>query len=462
MNKKVLLLSATVLVVVAVAWFLTHRGRPAGELTLYGTVDLRQVELAFNNSERIEAVLVEEGARVQKGQVLARVHTGRLAPLAAQADALARAAQEALDRLRHGNRPEEIAQAEAQTAALQQIVDRLRHGSRPEEIAQAEAQYAAQKQMADKLHHGARPEEIQQAEASRDGARAADLLSSQTFERLESLFKTSGGKAVSQQEVETAQANRDAAAARLNVAENTLALIKAGPRTEELAEADARLAAAEQTLKLVKAGPRAEDIAEAEARLTVARKSLELARLGPRAEDLAEGAARQAAAAAQARLLQQELADAALIAPVDAVIRARLLEPGEMASPQKPVLALAVTNPKWIRAYVSEPDLGLLQPSQAAQITVDSFPDQPFTGWLGFISPVAEFTPRSVQTEELRTSLVYEVRIFVNDPEDRLRLGMPATVRLTGGAAAPVVAPPPTAPAALVSPAVVPPVNPAP
>ena len=101
-----------------------------------------------------------------------------------------------------------------------------------------------------------------------------------------------------------------------------------------------------------------------------------------------------------------------------------------MASPQKPVYSLAITDPKWIRAYVSEPDLGKVQPRMKASIMVDSFPDQRFEGWVGFISPVAEFTPKSVQTSELRTSLVYEVRVFVSDPTDVLRLGMPATVYL--------------------------------
>ncbi|HXL16648.1 MAG TPA: HlyD family efflux transporter periplasmic adaptor subunit, partial [Streptosporangiaceae bacterium] len=121
---------------------------------------------------------------------------------------------------------------------------------------------------------------------------------------------------------------------------------------------------------------------------------------------------------------------AQLVAPMDAVVRTRLLEPGEMASPQKPVFSLAITDPKWVRAYVSEPDLGKVHPGMAAFVAVDSFPDQRFEGWVGFISPVAEFTPKAVQTEELRTSLVYEVRVFVKDPSDALRLGMPATVYL--------------------------------
>jgi HlyD family secretion protein len=113
------------------------------------------------------------------------------------------------------------------------------------------------------------------------------------------------------------------------------------------------------------------------------------------------------------------------------------MEPGEMASPQKPVFSLAVVDPKWVRAYVAEPDLGRLHTGMIASIGVDSFPGRRFDGWVGFVSPVAEFTPKTVETEELRTSLVYEVRVFVKDPDDQLHLGSPATVYLPTNAGEP-------------------------
>src|SRR5262249_3724231 len=111
-------------------------------------------------------------------------------------------------------------------------------------------------------------------------------------------------------------------------------------------------------------------------------------------------------------------------------VRSRVMEPGEMASPSRPVLTLAITDPKWVRAYAAETELGKVRPGGRASVSVDSFPDRSFEGWVGFISPVAEFTPKAVEVEELRTSLVYEVRVFVKDPQDELRLGMPATVVL--------------------------------
>jgi HlyD family secretion protein len=97
------------------------------------------------------------------------------------------------------------------------------------------------------------------------------------------------------------------------------------------------------------------------------------------------------------------------------------------------VFSIAITDPKWVRAYVSEPDLPRVHADMAANVTVDGEQNHGFTGHVGYISPVAEFTPRSVQTQELRTSLVYEVRILIDDPDDILKLGQPATVHLADG-----------------------------
>ena len=141
------------------------------------------------------------------------------------------------------------------------------------------------------------------------------------------------------------------------------------------------------------------------------------------------------AAQAQLALLRHQIAQGELQAPADAVVRSRLLEPGDMATPQRPVFALALTQPKWVRVYVGEPDLGKVRPGMAARVVTDTRPDRPVAGKVGYISSVAEFTPKTVQTEELRTSLVYEMRVLVEDPADALRLGQPATVHLDAGAA---------------------------
>ena len=323
MKRIALIIAFLVLAGAGATWWFVQRDAPRRQLVLYGDVDLRQVELAFNNSERIAAVLVQEGDRVKRGQVLARLDTGRLEP--------------------------QVAQAEATAAAQHQVVERLHNGSRPQEIAEARANV--------------------------ESARADAINARGQYERRKTLAANS---VVSQQDLENAKAALDVA--------------------------EAKLAASQKILDLAVAGPRKEDIGQAEAEL--------------RADE------------AQAAFLRQELADAQLLAPVDAVVRTRLMEPGEMASPQKPVFSLAVTDPKWVRAYVAEPDIGKLRTGMAASVALDSFPQRRFIGWVGFISPVAEFTPKTVETTELRTSLVYEVRIFVKDPSDELHLGSPATVYL--------------------------------
>ncbi len=327
MKRKIVIpLIVAVAVAAGLVWWLTRREIEPRELILYGNVDLRQVQLSFNNSERIAAVLVHEGEHVRQGQVLARLDTRRLEP--------------------------QVAQADAEVAAQRQVVLRLLNGSRPEEIDQARANVAS--------------------------ARANVAKAKSNYERLKNAAEISAGRAVRQQDVDDAKA-------ALDVAEATLA---------------------------------------------VNQKALELAVIGPRKEDIAQNEAQLRANQAQLALLRQQLVDAELIAPVSGVIRTRILEPGDMASPQKPVFTLAITDPKWVRAYVAEPDLGKIHEDMTATVVVDSFPQRRFEGWIGFISPVAEFTPKTVQTEELRSSLVYEVRVFVKDPNDDLRLGMPATVYL--------------------------------
>jgi HlyD family secretion protein len=305
------------------AWWYMQRPSANDALILYGNVDLRQASLAFNGSERIAQVLVEEGDMVKKGQILARLDISRLAP--------------------------QVREADATVASQRALVLKLRNGSRPEEIAQARANLASAKADA--------------ANANIQYERRAALTVNST---------------ISKQELDTAKAAAAVADAKVDVAQSALDLAVAGPRAEELLQAEAQLRGSE----------------------------------------------------AQLALMRQQLDDAELAAPFDAVIRSRLMEPGEMAAPTKPVFSLATTGTKWVRAYVSETNLGHVRSGMRAKVMSDSFPDHLLDGWIGFISPVAEFTPKTVETTDLRTSLVYEVRVFVEDPSDMLRLGMPASVML--------------------------------
>lgn len=248
---------------------------------------------------------------------------------------------------------------------------------------EAEAQSEVQRQALLRLRNGSRPEEIAQAQARLTAANAELARASDDLTRLQSVSERTGGRGVAAQDLDRA--------------------------AREVVAANAK--AAEQA------------------------EALRLARGGPRREDIASGEAQVRAADAQLALLRHRIDRSTLRAPVDGVVRARLLETGDLASPQKPVFEVSLTQPKWVRVYVNQLDLGRIRTGMAARVLSDSAPDQPLAGKVGYIASTAEFTPKSVETEELRTSLVYEVRVVVQDPSDRLKLGQPVSVRIATGAA---------------------------
>ena len=165
-------------------------------------------------------------------------------------------------------------------------------------------------------------------------------------------------------------------------------------------------------------------------RRDAAAESLALLRAGPREEVIREARAALAQARAGLEIARRRLSDTELTTSAAGIIHSRVREPGAVVAPGEPVATLAVERPVWVRAYVSEPNLGRIEPGMAAEIVTDSRPERPYRGQVGFISPKAEFTPKSVETPELRTSLVYRVRIVVPEPDTGLRQGMPVTVHL--------------------------------
>ncbi|GGN48820.1 membrane protein [Novosphingobium indicum] len=251
------------------------------------------------------------------------------------------------------------------------------------EARQAEANVSANRQNLLRMQNGSRPEEIQQARDRLDAAQADATRAAADLARLKQVAESTEGRGVSAQEIDRAASAAKASRAQAEQAREALQLTVKGPRSEDVAAAQAQLEASKASLALIRH-----------------------------------------------RIDQGELR-----APEDAVVRTRLLQVGDMASPQRPVYELALTSPKWVRVYVNEKDLGHVKPGMAAQVTTDSAPDQPVKGTVGYISSVAEFTPKSVETEDLRTALVYEVRVRVQDEEGRLRLGQPVTVDLKLGMA---------------------------
>jgi HlyD family secretion protein len=241
--------------------------------------------------------------------------------------------------------------------------------------------------------------------------------------------------------------------AQRDQAKAALAKMQAGNRPEEVAQAEATvkereaslanaritLERAEHLLRSAVGTRKAFDDAqaaarEAEARLNSGREALRLMRAGFRSEDIDAARAQLAEREAALQVAQRQLADSRLIAPSRGVVLSRVREVGAIVAPGETAFVLSLTDPVWVRSYVSEMDLGRIKPGMPVSVQIDTPGTPLFKGRIGFISTTAEFTPKTVETRELRTALVYRIRIIVADAGDVLRQGMPVTVSVLGAA----------------------------
>jgi HlyD family secretion protein len=299
-------------------------GENGGNLTLYGNVDIREVQLGFRVAGRLAEMHVEEGDAIAAGQLLAVLEDTPQKESLAIADA-------------------GVAQAAAQLKLLQQ---------------------------------GARPQEIEQARAAVEEAEAGLANAEHEFTRQAELVKQ---ELSSERLLDQARSSRDQWAARLSQSREGLDLAEEGFRSEEIEKAVAALAAAQ----------------------------------------------------AQSDRAATQLSDTRLFAPSSGVVMTRVLEPGAMVGVGTPAYALSLTEVVYVRAYVDEPNLGHVKPGAKVVVTTDT-EGREYEGQVGFISPRAEFTPKSVETPALRTDLVYRLRIVVKNSDDMLRQGMPITVTIPG------------------------------
>lgn len=124
------------------------------------------------------------------------------------------------------------------------------------------------------------------------------------------------------------------------------------------------------------------------------------------------------------------LADTEIYAPTNGTILTRIREPGTIVKESDPIYTLSVIEPVWVRTYVSERELGEIYPGMPAEVYTDTPGGPTYKGHVGFISPVSEFTPKNVETTQLRTDLVYRLRVIADNPDQGLKQGMPVTVKL--------------------------------
>jgi len=239
-----------------------------------------------------------------------------------------------------------------------------------------------------------------------------------------------------------------AAAAALTSAQARLAELLAGFRSQEIDEARATVASGEaaienaninlkrieQLFKTGNAPPQALDAAQlvqrtADAVLRQARATLSLRMEGTRTEQIDQQRAEVEARRASLGIQNYRLVKSKLLAPNAGIVLTRIREPGAVVVPNSPVLTVSVIDPVWVRTYVDEPNLGHLVPGAPVRVETDG--GKSYAASVGYVSPTAEFTPRSVEAPSLRTELVYRVRIIVANPDGNLRQGMPTTITVS-------------------------------
>jgi HlyD family secretion protein len=363
--------------------------RDNGSIVLSGNIEVTDAQLAFKIPGRLSERLADEGEQVSAGQLLALLEPTDQELAVAQARANLALAESVLAELEAGTRPQEISQTAAQVQRARAALNELEGGSREQEIAAAEA-------------------EVERADAVADQAEVQLELARADFERSAKLFEEG---VLPRQQYEAADTARQAAQRGLESAQAAaagareyLSLVREGPRTETIDQARAVLRQAEALHSLAVAGPRAETVEQAGVQVEIARELL--------------------------RQAEQQLAYTRLEAPFDGVVLSKAAEAGEYLNPGSPVVTVGDLDTVWLRAYINELYLGRVVLDQRVEVTADTYPGKVYEGRISFISSVAEFTPKAVQTTAERVKLMYLVKIQLENPAQELKPGMPADARI--------------------------------
>ncbi|MDD2335506.1 MAG: efflux RND transporter periplasmic adaptor subunit [Geobacteraceae bacterium] len=256
-----------------------------------------------------------------------------------------------------------------------EVVARMDPADLLHEAASRRAEAQAARAQLTELETGYRKEEVAQAEAILQRIEAEAERLRIDFSRQQQLFKK---EVISARDFDASRAAYESSQANVREAQERLKLLKSGPRKETIDQARARLRSAEAILALA----------------------------------------------------ETRLGYATLVSPVQGLVLSKNIEPGEQVAVGTPVITIGMLKEVWLRAYISETDLGRVQVGQNATVTTDTYPGKKYQGTITFISPEAEFTPKSVQTEKERVKLVYRIKITIPNLNNELKPGMPADAEL--------------------------------
>lgn len=351
-----------------------------------GHIEVTEVDMSFRLPGHVEKLFVQEGDRVIKGDMIARLKQATLIARRDQAEA-------------------QLAELNARRESLELSIQ-IKESVLDAQVRQAQAGVNAAEARLETLKTGSRTEEIQEAAASLEKARAEMNNRWKDYRRMKSLYDR---KIISSSQYEDSRTAFLAAQATYNAVEEKYNMVKIGPRREMIDEGQANLIGSDAALEAAKAGRREVD-----------KLKLDLKALLAQAEQ----------ARAALSIADDDLKESSIAAPFDGVVSVKDVEEGEFVQTGAPVLTLMRLDEVWVKTYIPETRLGLVKLGDEADVISDTFPDKKYTGRVTYISPEAEFTPKNVQTREERVKLVYRIKVTIDNPNQELKAGMPVDVVL--------------------------------
>ena len=380
-KKKLIPIVAVLGIGGLLAWKFAGDHQDPNVIHLSGNIELTEVNLSFKVPGRLVDLAKDEGDSVRRDELIARLDENEINHSLARDQASLRSSETMLVTLRTG--------IDYQRTALGGDI-----ALRQAELRAAEARLA-------EMLAGSRPQEVQQAQAAMNEARTQSDLAKSDWDRAERLFKNDD---ISAQQYDQFRTRLKATEMALQRAQESYALVKEGPRQEQIEAQRANVERARAALRLAEAG------------------SIDLKR---REQELETRRADIARSQAQVGVLESQRNDRTLASPVNGVVLTKSAERGEVLAAGAAILTLGDIDKPWVRGYIGERDLGRVKLGMPATVASDSYPGKEYKGRLTFISSEAEFTPKQIQTRDERVKLVYRIKIEVENPNHELKSNMP-------------------------------------
>jgi HlyD family secretion protein len=385
-RRIILILLVAALGTGAWMWRSGYFNRNTNKILVSGNLELTDVDLSFKIAGKLIELNVREGDWVKKGDIIAKLDAAQLMHQLARDEAA-------------------VVNADSQYQQLQTSIEYQR-ATLESDVAVRQAELNQAQAKLDELLAGSRQQEILQAQAAVNDTIAWNDAARQDWDRAQTLYKNED---ISTSQYDQAKAKYDSTQAQLRQAQERFALVKEGPRKEEIAGARAAVVRGQAAVRQAQAN-----------RLELQRKEQELQQ---RKSDIDR-------ARAQVGITKTQIDDTVIAAPMDGVIEVKSAEMGEVLAAGTTVVTLGDLDHPWLRAYINETDLGRVKLNQEAQLNTDSFPNKTYMGRISFISPEAEFTPKQIQTKEERVKLVYRIKIDVENKEHELKNNMPVDAEI--------------------------------